>query len=261
MERLRAGRLIRVNPYNGRARRVELDRLRAVVFWTKNPAPFLPHLEELFARGLTPVFQFTLNDYEAEGWEPHVPPLAERLETFQRLAGRLAPGAVIWRFDPLALGPGLSAEGLAGRVKALAGCLRGACERLVVSFLDLYPKVARRLARLAVTMRPPSPEEAAIILQGLSPPGPGPDLELHTCAEAADYSALGLKHGRCIDAELLARLRPDLAGHPELFAPGGGPPRPLKDRGQRPWCGCAPSRDVGRYDTCGHGCLYCYAGR
>lgn len=265
VERLRAGFLTRINPVNGRARQVELSRARAVVFWTKNPAPFLPYLAEVLDRGLLPVFQFTLNDYEAEGWEPGLPPLAERVETFRRLAGRLPPGSVIWRFDPLALGDGLSAETLAGRLENLAASLRGSCERLVISFLDLYPKVVRRLARLGAGPRPPGPAEAGTLLsalKGLSV-APGPPLALSACAEAEDYSAWGLTPGRCVDAELLARLAPDLAGRPELFAPAGPgrPPKPRKDPGQRPHCGCAPSQDIGRYDTCGLGCVYCYARR
>ena len=261
LERLRAGFLTRINPVNGRARRVELGRARAVVFWTKNPAPFLPYLAEVLDRGLIPVFQFTLNDYEAEGWEPGLPPLAERVETFHDLAGRLAPGSVIWRFDPLALGPGLSAEVLAGRLSALAGRLRGSCQRLVVSFLDLYPKVVRRLARLGAQPRPPEAAEAEVLLAALQGLGASAGLALFACAEAEDYSAWGLGSSRCVDAELLARLAPDLAGRPELFAPAGPgePPRPRKDRGQRPRCGCAPSQDIGCYNTCGLGCVYCYA--
>ena len=261
IERLRAGFLDRLNPFNGRVRRVELDRARAVVFWTKNPAPFFPYLAEVLERGLVPVFQFTLNDYEAEGWEPGLPPLAERVETFRRLAGRLPPGSVIWRFDPLALGPGLSAEALAGRLAALAGRLRGSCRRLMISFLDLYPKVARRLARLKEAPRPPEPAEAAVLLAALGGLGAGSSLAVYACAGAEDYSAWGLKPGRCVDAELLARLAPDLAGRPELFRPPGpdGLPRPRKDRGQRPLCGCAPSQDIGRYNTCGLACVYCYA--
>ena len=265
IESLRAGFLTRINPVNGRARLVDLSRVRAVVFWTKNPAPFLPYLAEVLDRGLAPVFQFTLNDYEAEGWEPKLPSLSERVETFRDLAGRLPSGSVIWRFDPLALGPGLSAEGLAGRLEALASRLRGFSERLVVSFLDLYPKVVRRLARLDARPRPPEPAEAEVLLAALGRLGasPGPPLGLYACAEGEDLSAWGLKPGRCVDAELLARLAPDLAGRRELFfsASPGGPFRPRKDRGQRLACGCAPSQDIGRYDTCGLGCVYCYARR
>ncbi|MBF6568416.1 MAG: DUF1848 family protein [Candidatus Binataceae bacterium] len=30
-------------------------------------------------------------------------------------------------------------------------------------------------------------------------------------------------------------------------------------KGNRAECGCFASRDIGEYDTCPHGCVYCYA--
>ncbi len=49
-------------------------------------------------------FQFTLTDYVREGLKPNVPPVAERIETFKRLADRIGKERVMWRFDPLMLG-------------------------------------------------------------------------------------------------------------------------------------------------------------
>ncbi|HMN30080.1 MAG TPA: DUF1848 family protein [Caldilineaceae bacterium] len=36
-------------------------------------------------------------------------------------------------------------------------------------------------------------------------------------------------------------------------------PLTAKLKGNRPDCACYLSRDIGEYDTCPHGCVYCYA--
>ena len=54
--------------------------------------------------------------------------------------------------------------------------------------------------------------------------------------------------GRCIDPDIILRA-------------GGEKIRYKKDPGQRKECLCSVSRDIGRYDSCSFGCLYCYAVR
>ena len=71
-------------------------------------------------------------------------------------------------------------------------------------------------------------------------------IRVESCAETADLAPYGILPGKCIDGALLHRLF-NLT------------PTPRKDPGQRPACGCLPSKDIGTYDTCGHGCVYCYA--
>lgn len=71
-------------------------------------------------------------------------------------------------------------------------------------------------------------------------------LQLETCAEAIELADLGIRHASCIDAELLGRV-------------GGCRLDTVKDKNQRGECGCAASIDIGAYNTCLHGCIYCYA--
>ena len=108
IDRLKAGYVVWVNPFNRQPMVVSFKNTKVVVFWSKNPQPIIPYLKELDDRGIHYYFHFTLNDYEQEGFEPNVPPLRERIETFKSLSGRIGKEKVIWRFDPLIVTPTLT---------------------------------------------------------------------------------------------------------------------------------------------------------
>lgn len=268
LERLQAGYVEWRNPFNARQRQyVTFSNTRAVIFWSKNPAPLLPHLSEIDALGINYYFQFTLNDYEADGLEPGVPPLRERVETFRQLASRIGPERVVWRFDPLALTSSVTPEMLLDRIERLAGMLRDCTRQLVISFADIkcYRSVRRRLSRSNVGAREFTPEEMDEFAARLVARNKEWGLELSACAE--DSELAGIAKSRCIDGRLLASRFGDDAelmqflGGGTLF-PGDGPVSAvLKHRGQRKACGCIVSKDIGAYGTCQHGCLYCYAMR
>jgi len=84
MNRIRTGFFYRVNPFNAHqisAFSLKAEPVDALCFWTKNPQPLLPHLDELDERGLNSYVQFTLNPYDRI-FEPRVPALEARIETF-----------------------------------------------------------------------------------------------------------------------------------------------------------------------------------
>lgn len=285
--RLRRGYCVWINPFNRRRTYVSFARCRVVVFWTKNPKPILPYLHELDERGIHYYFQVTLNDYEAEGFEPGVPPLTERIATFRELAGRLGAARVVWRFDPLILSPTTPPPELLARIRRVGNALAHCTEKLVFSFVDVqaYRKVRQNLVREtrsftadSVAQGEPDAAQRAVIAEGLARlrdawAERGWAVELATCAEADDFSAYGIAHNCCVDAALMERLFGDdhalvyylRTGHwPELDLFGACPPLPaerrnLKDKGQRRACGCMVSKDIGQYDTCRHFCVYCYA--
>src|SRR5512138_2973016 len=66
MERLRAGWVRWKSPYGGPPVYVSFARARVFAFWSKNPAPFMRHLDTLDRSGVGYFFLFTLNDYDAE---------------------------------------------------------------------------------------------------------------------------------------------------------------------------------------------------
>ena len=258
MNRIRAGFFAWTNPFNpAQAQTVSTAKTRAIVFWSKHPAGILPHLDELDRRGFRYYFQYTLNDYEAEGFEPRLPKLAERIALFRRLAERLGPERVVWRMDPLLPTDRLGVPELLEKAAKLADRLAPHTRKLVFSFADVerYPSVKRNLARGGVAAREFARAEMEEFARGLAEINRAHGLALATCAEEADLSAHGVAHNRCVDGELLARRWPEDEALLEFL----GSRAARKDKGQRPACGCIASKDVGRYRTCPHACVYCYA--
>jgi DNA repair photolyase len=254
------------NPFNGVPQYISFAATRVIVFWSKNPQPLLQYLPEIDARRINYYVQFTLNDYTAEGLEPNVPPLSQRVATFKALSEQLGKQRVIWRFDPLILTDTLTVERLTDRIASVAALIRPYTERLVISFADIqvYKKVRNNLAREHVNYREFTPELMLEVAQRLQVMNRDWGLKIATCAEDIDLEPYGIEHNRCIDDRLMIevfgqdrKLMEFLGCETDLFAE---PSRPyLKDKGQRKACGCIVSKDIGMYDTCHHLCAYCYA--
>lgn len=244
------------NPFSGQDSYVTFDNTRFIVFWSKNPAPLLSHLFRLKERGIRCYIQYTLNDYESEGLEPNVPTLTQRIDTFRRLVDALGMGAVVWRFDPLILTDRININTLLEKIAHIADALVDYTEKLVFSFADIesYKKVSHNLRQSGINYREwdeASMLEFASRLSILN--RDNWNFRLATCAECIDLSEYGIEHNRCIDPELISRLSPDDAVLQNFLYNARG------DRGQRKACGCILSKDIGAYNTCPHGCLYCYA--
>lgn len=258
MNRIRAGFFKWTNPFRPtQVQTVSVAKVRAIVFWSKHPAGLFPQLDELDRWGFHYYFQYTLNDYEAEGFEPRLPKLAERIGLFQRLAERVGPERVVWRMDPLLRTDRVGVPELLEKAERLAAKLAGHTRKMVFSFADIegYPSVKRNLAREGIAAREFARPEMEDFARGLAAMNRAHGLELATCAEAIDLSAFGVAHNRCVDGELMARLWPDDAALLEFL----GSRAARKDKGQRPACGCIASKDIGRYRTCPPACVYCYA--
>lgn len=275
MNRLREGYVKWINPFSNLPQYVSFQKTRVIVWVTKNALPMLQHLNELDQMGYNYYVHFTVNDYEAEGLEPNVPLLTERLDTFKKLSGILGKERVIWRFDPLIIGPHLSIEQLLAKVQRVGDALHPFTERLVFSFADIesYQKVRRNLIKDGFEHTEFNSLLMEQVAEGLAQMNKRWGLELASCAETIDLSRYSIRHNCCIDGELMARLFPQdrlLMGFlgidnaqtrlfQETFERQAFQGKPFKDKGQRKGCHCIPSKDVGHYSTCMHLCKYCYA--
>jgi hypothetical protein len=260
-DRTRRGYVTWVNPFNGKVQHVSFARTRVLVFWSKNPRPFLPELRSLSADGRQILFLFTLNDYSTEGLEPGVPPLEERIRTFSEVSSILGRKRLTWRFDPILLSPTLTIDRVLGRIAEIGDQVHREASRMIFSFIDIarYAAVQRNLsAGYASGVKEPSADEELAIARGISDLNEDWGLEIQACGEEQDFSGFGIGRGACISRDIMAtEFSGDRALMEYLFAGQRG--RKLKDPGQRKRCGCVPSKDIGHYSTCMHLCRYCYA--
>ncbi|MCD8044872.1 MAG: DUF1848 domain-containing protein [Tannerellaceae bacterium] len=273
VSRIQAGYVKWINPFNGVPMYVSFDNARLIVFWSKNPGPLLKHLDFFDERIPNYYIQFTLNDYEKEEMEPGVPSVVERVDTFIRLSERLGKEKVIWRFDPLLLTDTVGVEELLEKIRGIGDQLKGYTEKLVFSFADIsiYRKVQQNLRKQRVAYREFDEHTMEELAAGLQQLNHAWGFTLATCAERFPLDRFGVVHNSCIDEDLIIRLFHHdknlmdflkvKVTFPDLFNPvmKVEKVRNNKDRGQRGFCGCMVSKDIGEYHTCPHGCVYCYA--
>lgn len=213
-----------------------------IVFWTKNPVPMLDRLSELKKYNF--YFQFTLNAYDRDV-EPNVPSKNNIIiPAFQQLSKSVGKERVIWRYDPIFLNERYTIEYHCKYFGILASKLRGYTEKCTISFLDLYRNTARNTRPLNIYQE--TETQRFTIMQRFSEIAKKYGFYIDTCAETIDLEKFGIAHAHCIDKERFERL-----GKYKLSVE--------KDSHQRPECGCVASIDIGTYNTCKNGCLYCYA--
>lgn len=286
-KRLEEGYSVWTNPFNGVPSYVAYQKVHFIVFWSKNPYPLLPYLDRLKEMGIGCYIQYSLNDYETEGLEKGVPPKDFRIKTFKSLVDKLGRGHVVWRFDPMILTEEISIDKLLEKIKYIGNELYGYTEKLVFSFADIlgYKKVKSNLEKNGVKYiewTEQMMDEFAMRLSAMNKEL-GWNYQLATCGEKIDISKYGIIHNKCVDDDLIVRLAykdETLMKHLKVevhrrgeslfdMEPSGSlninseyyavKLKDNRDKGQRTFCGCIDSKDIGQYNTCPHLCEYCYA--
>lgn len=213
-----------------------------IVFWTKNPRNIMSRLEEIGE--YTYYFQFTLTGY-GKDIEPNLPSKRDELiPTFIELSNMIGKEKVIWRYDPILISEKYTVDYHVKAFKEIAEKLSQYTEKVVISFVDLYTKTQRNTKDLE--LKKLYKDDMRTIAKELSTIAQDNNLVIESCAELIDLDELNIKHGKCIDDDLIKRIM-------------GCDLNVNKDNGQRLECGCVESIEIGAYNTCKNGCKYCYA--
>ena len=286
-DRLKKGYSAWTNPFNGIKSYVSYDKARFIVFWSKNPKPLLEHLDYLKERDINCYLQYTLNDYDDERLEKGVPKVAERIETFKALVNKLGKGHVVWRFDPLILTDTIDIDLLLKKIEGIATQLVGYTDKLVFSFADIlaYRKVKANLEASHINYREWTITEMDQFAARLDEMNKQWGFTIATCGEKIDLDKYHIARNRCVDDDLMIQIAwndPILMKFlgveihergTSLFGEDAIPEGAIivddghyavkkknnKDKGQRQFCECIISKDIGEYNTCPHLGEYCYA--
>lgn len=254
INRIRAGHCTVPNPFNRKqVSHISLcpEDVTAIVFWTRNPQPLIPYLKELDQLGYRYYFQYTVMN-NPRLIDAMTPSLSSSLRIFKKMSDLIGPERVIWRYDPIVISNRTGNDFHISTYRYIAETLRNYTQRSVISLLDFYPKLKKRLKALKengveiVDSSKEFDERFDMLMYTLSGVAEQNKMEIVSCAEDPDLTKYNIQPGKCIDDNYIKKVFGINVTH-------------KKDPFQREACGCVESRDIGVYDTCLSGCQYCYA--
>ena len=255
MNRLQAGYCRMVNPYGRQIYTVDLspEAVDGFVFWTKNIGPFLKYLPQIHDRGYPFIVQHTINGYPSQ-LESRVINYSHTIEYIKELAGTYGPDVVVWRYDPIIISTLTPVIWHLRNFETLASALEGTTDEVVVSFAQIYKKTRRNMDIAAKDAdfdwslhELMSDDDVRSLIVELAQIAVSHHMRLRICSQKVYLIPGIIEEARCVDADRLEKVS------------GKAIPGKVKQKGNRKECGCFASKDIGEYDTCPHGCVYCYA--
>lgn len=219
--------------------RLAPDVVDCLVFCTKNPEPMLPRINALDA--FRQYWFVTITPY-GKDVEPNVPSKEQVMESFCRLSEKAGIPSVGWRYDPIFISDKYSLEFHLNTFEKMAGQLSGYVDHCVISFIDLYEKTKRNFKGVREVSR----EERLTIGREFVRIGRKYGIAIRTCCEGDELAEFGIDCSGCMTQKVIERAIDCTLDVPRMKMPREG-------------CDCLLGSDIGAYNTCGHGCLYCYA--
>ena len=240
--RLKKGFVCVRNPYNpNQVSRYRLDPsvVDVIGFCTKNPAPMFPYMGLLKNYGQ--YWFVTITPYGRD-IEPNVPDKHKLLEDFQKLSKTIGIKSVGWRYDPIFISEKYTSDYHLHAFEQIVSMLDGYTKTVVISFIDLYPKVRKNFPEAQEVTK----EMRLLLGRRMIEIAAAHGMTVKPCAEGDELAAFGADCGGCMRISDYEK-----AIGRQLNAP--------KRKGARAECACYLSCDIGAYNTCRHLCRYCYA--
>ena len=230
---------------------INTDDIGAIVLWSKDYTNFLANAGELNKYNL--YFNFTITGH-SEFLEPNVPHYRESIAQMKILAKKYGPECINWRFDPVcfikhddALFTDYNPKDIFGRFKKLCKLIGAiGVTRCTFSFLSLYGPVKQRLLDNDFEIKEVSEKNKIKFASSMASIAKAQGITLYACSDSIASEGTGVLVSSCINGKYLG----------DLFDINLSK---ANDAGQRKACGCTKSTDIGNYNTCVHGCVYCYA--
>ena len=241
LNRVSEGFVYSRNPYYNEIYKYEINPevTDCICFCSKNPKPLVKHLDEISQYNQ---FWFvTLNPY-GKDIEVNVPDYKKVIKTFRDVSETLNMGAIAWRYDPIFITEKYNLDFHIDKFEEMASQLCEYTSDCTISFIDLYQKVLRNFS----DAREVTAEEQLIIGENFSKIAQKYSLKMKTCVEGTLLDQFGFDSSGCMTKQVLENA----IGN-NLKIPKG------KYRIRE--CNCICGRDIGAYNTCLHGCRYCYA--
>lgn len=242
--RIKEGYVLVRNPMSyHQVSRIDLSfsLIDCIVFWTKDPSMIIHRLDKL--KEYNYYFQITITPYDNH-MERSINDKKQIVDSLKKLSQIIGKEKVIWRYDPIILNKDLTIEYHVNKFEELASELTGYTDQCIISFMDIYRKTERNMKNINPIF---INDNLMLDIGGrLSSIAQEYNIRISTCSEKIDLTPVGIDHAKCIDDKLISKI----IGQ-ELNID--------KDKNQRDICGCVASIDIGAYNTCKHGCLYCYA--
>lgn len=242
MNRIREGYVMARNPYYPKiVYRYSLDPslIDAICFCSKNPEPMLSHMDTL--RFYQQIWHVTITPY-GHDIEPYVPDKWHVMDVFRKLSSMVGKERIFWRYDPIFLNERYTVQYHKRAFEKMCTYLDGYTDHVIISFIDLYEKTKKNFP----SVRELSESDIQTLGKFMQETASKHHMKLMTCLEDHGLSKYGIDTKGCMRQDIVEQ-----ALSISLHVPAG--------HESREGCHCLLGNDIGAYNTCIHGCLYCYA--